>query len=658
MRTLINEDFNGFKCEELPYDKFHTALGEYHHFEYGDMGDYYDPIPLHRWRSMDGTWLIVEEDNVKYLEQNRGDNCGEDAFRNVYPTLVNKKTIYAPYTMSFSIRVFEFRHYCGMAFYYLTSRDYYFLALKPNKVSLLRRIDEDIEEIKSYPIYLDDLATYNFKLIFNENSVLVYIDNLMIMNENIDFRIGKVAFVAKSLCRYSKFKVVLDEQNYTKHLEKIKKEKISLDLKKSTIPPIRLLRKINLRDFGCGRELRVVQDKNKTYFIFMQNQKRYIRDSFARIGTMTCIDIEGRILWQIGEPNNSFDNSYISCDLPCQVYDINNDGKLELIYARDFYIYIRDFYTLNIIKKFPTPIVDNDPLFKDEPFHRLNVDMIQVADFEGLGYKGNLIIKDRYQNVIAYDTNFNELWRYHNKNTGHFPLVYDFNNDKKDEIFIGYDLVSSDGKILVDLPFNSDHTDEIIYASLKKGEDKKLILASGNEGFNIFNIDGTLFKHNEIGHAQRVSVAPFRGIENECEICITSFWGCNGIISLYDSSSKLIARREMMGNGSVITPINYDGVHTLILTYPDKSGGILDDKLDTVIELPEDGHPTVCMDAFDIDNDGIDEILVWNKEKMYIYKSSKILGTNNDYLRYPNEAMSNYRGEYLIPKIKKKIFED
>ena len=657
MKYLINEDFKRFNCEEFPYDKFHTALGEYHHLEYGNCFDYYDPIPLHKWRSLDGSWLIVEENGTKYLEQNRGDNC-DGAFKNVYATLVNKRELCAPYTLSFSIRMLEFNNYAGVAFYYLTSRDYYFIALKPNKISLLKRYDEEITELCSYPLYLDDLKTYNLRLIFNDNRVLVYLESLMILEYNIDFRVGKVAFVAKSMARYSNLVVSMDDQNYTKHLNFLKTRQNKLDLKKKSIPPLKLIRKINLSKFGSGRQLRVVKDNNKVYFILMQNQKRYIRDSFARLSSMTCFDIDGKILWQIGEPNNSCDNSYISCDLPCQVADINGDGKLELIYSRDFYIYIKDFYTLKEIYRFPTPVIDNDPLFKGEPFHRLNVDMIRVADFEGLGYKGNLVIKDRYQNVIAYDKNFNELWRYNNKNTGHFPYVHDFNNDGKDEIFIGYDLVSSTGEILVDLPYNSDHTDEIIYASLKKGEPERLILASGNEGFNIFNIDGSLYKHNEIGHAQRISVAPFRGLEDELEICVTSFWGCNGIISLYDSNSKLLRRREMEGNGSTITPINYDGVHTLILTYPDDGGGILDYNLDTVLEFPPDGHPNVCIEACDIDNDTIDEILVWDNKWMYIYKTSKILKENVEYQRYPDNAFSNYRGEYLIPKRKRKIFED
>ena len=165
----------------------------------------------------------------------------------------------------------------------------------------------------------------------------------------------------------------------------------------------------------------------------------------------------------------------------------------------------------------------------------------------------------------------------------------------------------------------------------------------------MFNIDGSLYKHNEIGHAQRISVAPFRNIKDELEVCVTSFWGCNGIISLYDYKGDLICKREMEGNGSSITPINYDGIHNLILTYPDKSGGILDKDLDTVLEFPDDGHPTVCNEAYDIDGDGIDEILVWDNKKMYIYKTSKVLSNDKKYLRYPDDGFSNYRGEYLVP---------
>ena len=436
MKCLINEDFKEFPLDEFPYDKFHTALGEYNHLEYGNTYGYYDPIPLHKWRSLDGSWLVTEEDNIRYLEQNRGDNCGDGAFKNVYPTLVNKNTFYSPYSFSFDIRVFEFNLWCGMAFYYITSRDYYFIGIKEDKIALIRRHDEDITILKESPLILDDLKTYNINVILDYKNVKVLLDGNNVIEYKIDFIIGKIAFVAKSSCRYSKFMLLMDDIEYKKHQElKIKEEK-RLEEKRKYIPKLNLIHKIDLAKFGSGRQLRCIRDKGKCYFILMQNQKRYIRDSFQRLSSMTCFDVNGDILWQIGEPNNSFDNSFISCDLPCQVADINGDGKLELIYSRDFYIYIKDFYTLKLIKKIENPIIKDDPLFKGEPFRRLNIDMIRVADLEGLGYKGNLIIKDRYQNVIAYSSDFKELFRYHNKNTGHFPYVYDFNGAVC--LFIGY----------------------------------------------------------------------------------------------------------------------------------------------------------------------------------------------------------------------------
>ena len=295
-----------------------------------------------------------------------------------------------------------------------------------------------------------------------------------------------------------------------------------------------------------------------------------------------------------------------------------------------------------------TPIIYNDPLVKNEPFYRLNVDAIRVADFEGLGYKGDFIIKDRYQNVWAYNHNMELMWRYNHKNTGHFPYIYDFDNDGFDEMFVGYDLVDHDGKIIFSLPMNSDHTDEIIYARLKDDEPKRLILASGNEGMNIVNLDGTIYKHNEIGHAQRISVSKYLDIDG-LQICATAFWGSDGIVCMYDCHGNLLYEIEMQTDGCVITPVNYDGKHILILSNASSDGGLLDGELDKVVKFDEDGHPTLCCEVYDVDHDGIDEIICWDLNRMWIYKADKVYETK-EFEKYPDEGFSNYRGEYLIYK--------
>ena len=649
MKYLIDEDFKKFPLKELPYDKFHTALGEYHHIKHdGYFGNWYDPIDIHQWRTMDGSWMVTNDEFGNYLEQNRG-SYSKGAFQNVYSTLVNKEKLYTTYGLDFSIRLFELsEHYAGVAVSYITSRLYYGIGINEKGIAVFKRDNENIEIIEKLDMEISDLITYNFKISVG-SGLYIYLDNKLVLKAKIKFQTpSKIALISKALCRYSNIKLYMTDIEYKENEREKKILNKELLNKKKYYPELNLIHKIKLGVIGSGRQLRIAMVDNKPIFVLAQHQKRYMRDSFARISSLSAFDLEGNILWTIGKPDNSVDNTLISCDLPFQIADINNDGRLELIYSMDFEIRIIDLLTAKLIKKMNTPIVKDDPLVIDHPFYRLNVDAIRVADFKGIGYKSDFIIKDRYHNVFAYDYDMNLLFRYHNKNTGHFPYIFDFNNDGKDEMFVGYDLVDSNGNIIFDLPMNSDHTDEIIYAKLNDNG-YKFVLASGNEGLNIINPDGTIFKHNEIGHAQRISVAPYANKKGELEIIATAFWGSFGIVGSYDSNGDLHKIMEMESVGQVVSPINYDGMHVLCLTHAGEDGGLIDYDLDTVVSFPDDGHPTLCQEVFDIDNDGIDEIICWDLENMYIYKA-KTFVAGKKYDKYPDNAFSNYRGEYLIPK--------
>ncbi|MDE6408576.1 MAG: hypothetical protein K2K50_08260 [Anaeroplasmataceae bacterium] len=441
----------------------------------------------------------------------------------------------------------------------------------------------------------------------------------------------------------------MTEKNYQKHILLEQKKKERLLEKKKAYPALKCIHKIDLKNFGSGRQLRIRMVDGKPIFLIAQHQKRMIRDSFARLSCLTCFDYEGNVLWQKGEANSSEDNTLISCDLPFQIADINGDGKFEVIYSMDFMVYICDLLTGNILKEMPTPIIEGDPNVLNEPYYRLNVDAIRVADFEGLGYKGDFILKDRYQNVWAYNKKLELMWRYHHKNTGHFPYIADFDQDGKDEMFVGYDLIDHDGTMLFSLPMHSDHTDEIIYARLKQNEPKRLILASGNEGMNIVSLDGTIYKHNEIGHAQRISVAKYLKDEEGLQIMATAFWGSDGILCIYDSEGRLLKQKEVPFNGNLISPVNYDGTHILALLNASLEGGLIDGDLDSVVFFPEDGHPTLSAEVFDIDGDGIDEILCFDSKEMWIYKAQQHTEPT-PYIKYTDDGFSNYRGEFLLPK--------
>ncbi len=649
MKKIIVEDFKDLELNEFPYDRGHTALGEYHCMKPdGIYGSWYDPICLHQWRSLDGSWLVTSDGKNRYMEQNRGDHT-KDSFKNVYCCLVHEQNLAAPYTLSFDIRIFELAHFCGMAFHYLTSRVYDFVGIKGDTLALMHRNEETFTTYASCKITFSDLKTVHIKLDVTPTITKVYLDDLLVLSSEIAFvPFRKIALVAKSACRYSHISVTMTDENALLHNQLLKEEEQRLQNKRKQYPELKCIHKIDLKNFGSGRQLRIRRVGNETIFLMAQHQKRMIRDSFARLSCLTCFNLKGEVLWQVGEPHPVDDNTLISCDLPFQIADFNGDGRYEVIYSMDFEIIFADLLTGKEIKRMPTPVIAGDPNVLNEPFYRLNVDAIRVADFEGLGYPGDFIIKDRYQNVWAYNHKLENIWRYHHKNTGHFPYIADFDGDGKDEMFVGYDLVDHDGTILFSLPMNSDHTDEIIYARLKKDAPKRLILASGNEGMNIVNLDGTIYKHNEIGHAQRISVAKYCEKIEGLQIMATAFWGSNGIICLYDADGNLLKQMEQMSNGNLVSPVNYDGQRCLCLLNASEDGGLVDGQLDKVVVFPQDDHPILASEVYDIDGDGIDEILCFDASSMWIYKAEEVKQPLA-FEKYTDDGFSNYRGEFLLP---------
>ena len=182
MIDVISEDFKDLDLSEYPYDKEHTALGEYHYLKpQGNYGSWYDPIPLHQWRRLGGSWLITSSEGKRYLEQNRGDNT-RDAFKNVHCCLVHKTKLYNDFTLSFSIRLFEINHFCGMAFAYKTSRNYYAVGIKNSRFVIMKRYQECFDILASVDIEIDDFKTYNITISIENDIVFAKINDKTIKN--------------------------------------------------------------------------------------------------------------------------------------------------------------------------------------------------------------------------------------------------------------------------------------------------------------------------------------------------------------------------------------------------------------------------------------------------------------------------------------------
>ena len=70
--VLSNEDFQDFPIGEFPYDKDHTAMGEYQYVvENGYHGNWVDMVCNYTYNGTGPTWLITERDGRHFMESMR-----------------------------------------------------------------------------------------------------------------------------------------------------------------------------------------------------------------------------------------------------------------------------------------------------------------------------------------------------------------------------------------------------------------------------------------------------------------------------------------------------------------------------------------------------------------------------------------------------------
>ena len=66
---LLDEDFSDFPIGEFPYDKNHSAMGEYHFIHYpGYYGKWYDPVCNHVYNGQGASWIISEYNGKHFTD--------------------------------------------------------------------------------------------------------------------------------------------------------------------------------------------------------------------------------------------------------------------------------------------------------------------------------------------------------------------------------------------------------------------------------------------------------------------------------------------------------------------------------------------------------------------------------------------------------------
>lgn len=305
----------------------------------------------------------------------------------------------------------------------------------------------------------------------------------------------------------------------------------------------------------------------------------------------TAFSLDGELLWQIGDPG--YNSPDFDGELPAQIYDIDKDGKNELIIIMNNELLILDGKTSGVKKRAPLP-------------DTYACDSITIADLEGSGYAQNIIIKNKYSKMWAFDINLNILWTFEG-NIGHCPVVYDINDDGRDEIIAGYNVLDGTGTLLwkADMP---KHANSVCVCDLyKNGE--SVILICGPD-IHAYSADGVLlWKLEET--ARNVAVGSFRTNTDTNDILILD------TLSLFDSKGGFLYEK----NETVYLPTpvnNFDGKgQTLIAGHKkeDICTTLYDGYMRAVYTLPTFGN-IVCGDLL---GSGISQVIIYNDDTAEIY---------------------------------------
>ena len=354
---------------------------------------------------------------------------------------------------------------------------------------------------------------------------------------------------------------------------------------------------------------------------------------------ITAYDLKGKQLWQYGTPGTSHG---ASSDIPIQVYDMDGDGKSEVFANMSTTeMTVLDGTTGKLLRKIPLPQDGAN-------------DSIAIANLRGKPWPQDLIVKTRYSQfwaitgidddttkagtllwnakILAADTGLNV------QGTGHFPLIYDWDGDGKDEVMGGYFFFESDGKQVwttntTSKPPLTMHADCIATADVDGDPSNGYEIVVGGDHAAMFHWkDGAqVWEDSNTVENQQMGIGEYRSDSPGLEVVLLDRIGPRTSTGhdanvLLSSTDKLLWKESRTDYGWITVTENMnnwlgDG-SDLILSY--HRGGktpatLYDGYQKVVAQFPHDGNLVDNVQHADLCGDGKEEVIVYNESGAWLF---------------------------------------
>lgn len=650
--SLLEDDFSGYRA-----GLFSSVVGahaEYHYLaETAAKGNW----AVSTFRSEEASqraWRVVKDADGAAMAQTY-----DNKYTFCHPMLVSGDPAWRDYTVSVQFTPQTAEKQCGVVFRYRNDRCYYFLGVDGQR-AVLKLVKDATAFHKPFEKVLDEQPcawtageSLTASVTVSASQIDATLGGVALHAVDDVFAEGKVGIMADGPALFHAVTVKAGAQEAARVAAAIAARAAEEAQLQAANPKLALWKKMDLKDFGVGRNVRFgdMDGDGQIDVLLAQVLHHGPKDRNSEPSCLTAMTLDGKRLWQIGEADPWKDN--LTNDVAFQIHDLDGDGRTEVVYCKDMTLVVADAATGETRYSAPTPKVPPNTMPPYNKFPRILGDSLYFCDLRGTGRDADIILKDRYLSVWAMNDKLEVLW-HRQCNTGHYPYAFDVDGDGKDEIMVGYTLFDDDGRVMWSFENEiKEHADGVAIVPFREGEAPRLLCAASDEGMIFADMQGTILKHHFLGHVQNPVIADFRPDLPGLEAISINFWGNQGIVHFYNADGEVYHDFEPVQHGSMCLPVNWSGKpgEFWVLSANVEDGGLYDGWGRRVVTFPADGHPDLCNAVVDLTGDAREEIVVWDAGEMWVYTQddSPLPALAYTSTKNPLYNYSNYQATVSIP---------